>query len=41
MYAGTSDDGYATEAEARAAMLIHLLENNIISSDEVNSRLNA
>lgn len=31
---------FNTEAEARAAMLIFLLENNIISPDEVNKRLN-
>lgn len=28
-----------TEAEARAAMLIHLLENNLITVEEVNNRL--
>ncbi len=30
---------YKTEAEARAAMLIYLLENNILKVDEVNNRL--
>lgn len=30
-----------TEAEARAAMLIHLLGNNLISASEVNKRLSA
>lgn len=30
---------YPTEAQARAAMLIYLLENNHITSSEVNSRL--
>lgn len=30
-----------TEAEARAAMLIHLLENNLIKVEEVNQRLTA
>lgn len=30
---------YHTEAEARAAMLIYLLENNIITASEVNARL--
>lgn len=30
---------HATEAEARAAMLIYLLENNIITADEVNKKL--
>lgn len=29
-----------TEAEARAAMLIHLLENNLTTASEVNDRLN-
>lgn len=29
-----------TEAEARAAMLIYLLENNLITAEEVNQRLN-
>ena len=28
-----------TEAEARAAMLIHLLENKLITADEINARL--
>lgn len=31
-------DGY-TEAKCRAAMLIHLIENNLITIDEINSRL--
>lgn len=39
---GTHDrkliDG-VTEAEARAAMLIYLLENKLITADEVNARL--
>jgi hypothetical protein len=30
---------HATEAEAKAAMLIHLLENNIITAEEINQRL--
>lgn len=30
---------YPTEAEARAAILIHLLENKLITADEVNKRL--
>ena len=30
---------YASEAEARAAMLIHLLENNLITPAEANKRL--
>ncbi len=30
-----------TESEARASMLIHLLENKIITADEVNKRLTA
>lgn len=30
---------HATEAEARAAMLIHLIENNLIPIDEVNKML--
>ena len=30
---------YSTEAEARAAILIHLLENNLITPAEVNERL--
>ena len=29
----------SSEAQARAAMLIHLLENNLITADEVNERL--
>jgi hypothetical protein len=29
----------ATEAEARAATLIHLLENKLITAEEVNARL--
>lgn len=31
--------GFPTEAEARAAMLIHLLENNLTTATEVNQRL--
>ena len=31
---------YDTEAEARAAMLIYLLENNLCTAEEVNKRLN-
>ena len=30
---------YATEAEARAAMLIYLLENNLVTPAEINQRL--
>lgn len=30
---------YTTEAEARAAMLIYLLENNLTTAQEVNERL--
>ena len=30
---------YPTEAEARAAILIHLLETNVITADDVNKRL--
>lgn len=30
---------FVTEAEARAAVLIHLLDTNIISPEEVNQRL--
>lgn len=30
-----------TEAEARASLLIYLIENNIVTSDEVNTRLGA
>lgn len=30
---------YPTEAEARGALLIHLLETNAITADEVNKRL--
>lgn len=30
---------YSTEAECRAAMLIHLLENKLITVEEVNARL--
>lgn len=33
-----SDEGY-TEAEARAAMLIYLLENNLITAHDCNTRL--
>lgn len=32
-------DPYYTEAECRAAMLIHLLENKLITVEEVNKRL--
>jgi hypothetical protein len=32
---------YINEAEARAAMLIHLLENEVITAEEVNKRLQA
>lgn len=32
---------HKTEASARAAMLIHLLENNLLSVEEVNQRLEA
>lgn len=32
-------DYYDSEAEARAAMLIHLLENGFITAEEVNKRL--
>lgn len=34
------DADFKTEAQARAAMLIHLLETNLITADEVNARLN-
>jgi len=34
-------ESYPTEAEARAAMLIYLLENNLTTSEEVNNRLQA
>ncbi len=30
---------FLTEAEARAAMLIYLLENNLTTAEEVNQRL--
>lgn len=30
---------FSTEAEARAAMLIYLLENNLVTAGEVNARL--
>ncbi len=30
---------YGTEAQVRAALLIHLLENNIITPEEINNRL--
>lgn len=33
------DKEYATEADARAAMLIHLLENKLITPEKVNARL--
>jgi len=33
------NEGFATEAEARAAMLIYLLENNLTTAEEVNQRL--
>lgn len=32
---------YDTEAQARAAMIIYLLENNLTTAAEVNERLNA
>jgi hypothetical protein len=35
------EDCWKTEAEARAAMLIHLLETNTITAEEVNARLKA
>lgn len=31
--------GYATEAECRAAMLIHLIESSLLSVNEVNERI--
>ena len=34
-------DWYKTEAEARAAMVIYLLEINVITAEEVNKRLEA
>jgi hypothetical protein len=34
------EEFYPTEAQARASMLIHLLENNLITPSEVNNRLN-
>lgn len=30
---------YSTEAQVRAALLIHLIENDIVSVDEINQRL--
>lgn len=33
------DPDYSTEAEARAAVLISLLENNLTTAEEVNQRL--
>lgn len=36
---GNSLDVYTTEASARAAMLIHLLENKLITVDEVNKKI--
>ncbi len=35
-----TDTNAPTEAEARAAMLIHLLESNLTTAAEVNERLN-
>ena len=35
------EDCWKTEAEARGAMLIHLLETNTITAEEVNARLKA
>jgi hypothetical protein len=32
---------FKTEAEARAAMLIHLLENKLVTPEEINNRLNS
>lgn len=34
-----SDTSYLTEAQARAALLIHLLETNQLTADEANKRL--
>lgn len=36
---GDQPQGYGTEAVARAALLIHLLEKGSITADEVNQRL--
>lgn len=33
------ESGFTTEAEARAAMLIYLLENNLTTASSVNTRL--
>lgn len=38
--ATTGDEEYETEAQTRAAMLIHLLENGHTTAAEVNQRLN-
>ena len=37
---GNANGLYETEAEARAAMLIYLLENHLTTPEEVNQRLN-
>ena len=37
---GNANGLYETEAEARASMLIYLLENNLTTPEEVNQRLN-
>jgi len=37
---GNANGLYNTEVEARAAMLIYLLENNLTTPEEVNQRLN-
>lgn len=34
-----SIEGYDTEAQCRAAMVIHLLEAGIVTSEEINNRL--
>mgnify|MGYP000317131226 CR=1 FL=1 len=36
---GNANGLYNTEVEARAAMLIYLLENNLTTAEEVNQRL--
>lgn len=38
---GSQPRGYGTEAQARAAMLLYLLENKCITAEEVNKRLEA
>lgn len=39
--AGSQPRGYGTEAQARAAMLIYLMETDVLTAEEVNKRLAA